>query len=87
MNAEKKVASEAASAHQLTFHIVDSAMGTGKSENLLYRARFNGTSFYIRCPEAVERYLLEEDLRDLEELRERRNVLQSTIHYDKIIMD
>lgn len=55
MNVERKVASEVAPAPQLTFHIVDSAMGTGKSENLLDRARFNGTSFYIRYPEEAER--------------------------------
>ena len=47
--------SNATPVRQLTFHIVDCAMGTGKSENLLDRARFNGSSFYIRYPEEAER--------------------------------
>lgn len=48
-------APNATPARQLTFHIVDCAMGTGKSENLLDRARFNGSAMYIRYPEEVER--------------------------------
>lgn len=48
-------APNATPARQLTFHIVDSAMGAGKSESLLDRARFNGGWGYIRYPEEVER--------------------------------
>lgn len=42
MTAENHSVKDSASLHQLTFHIVDSAMGAGKSESLLDRARFNG---------------------------------------------
>ena len=55
MTAEKKSVKNSTSLHQLTFHIVDSAMGAGKSESLLDRARFNGGWGYIRYPEEVER--------------------------------
>ena len=55
MTAENHSVKDSASLHQLTFHIVDSAMGAGKSESLLDRARFNGGWGYIRYPEEVER--------------------------------
>ena len=55
MTAENHSVKDSTSLHQLTFHIVDSAMGAGKSESLLDRARFNGGWGYIRYPEEVER--------------------------------
>ena len=39
MTAENHSVKDSTSLHQLTFHIVDSAMGAGKSESLLDRAR------------------------------------------------